>query len=249
MTRTMAVITFVFALMAPGGASAQLHRSLCADCHFANGGGPDPRHLTEWETSAHARADVGCEACHGGNPGTVENSLAHRTMVRGRGPESPLHPTNLPRTCGRCHAGPYVEFQKSRHDALLRGGASDGPTCSTCHGNTATYLLGPKALESQCNSCHGAGRKAPRAEYASNARVLLSGVRDVRALLNTAKPLIRHVKDTAARDALQYAYDQAVVPLTEAVEGGHAFVFDNAEQRLAVARMRAEALLERLANR
>jgi len=249
MTRTLAVVTFVCTLAAPALASAQLHRSLCADCHFANAGGPDPRHLSEWDTSEHARANVGCESCHGGKPDTVEKFLAHQPMVRGHGPESPVYPTNLPRTCGRCHAGPYVEFQKSRHDALLRGGATDGPTCATCHGNTATYLLSPKALESQCNACHGAGKKAPRPGYAANARALLTGVREVRTLLNTAQPLIKRVKDKATRDTLQYAYDQAVVPLTEAVYDGHAFVFDNAADRLGVARARAEALVVRLANR
>jgi hypothetical protein len=143
----------------------------------------------------------------------------------------------------------YVEFKKSRHAALFGEGIYEGPTCSTCHSTVAGHLLSPKALEGQCNTCHGATKKATRPEYAANARALLQNVRDVRELLNTAKPMITRVKDSARRTSLQYDYDQATVPLTEAVGGAHAFVFTNSEERLGVARARAEALLEKLADR
>jgi hypothetical protein len=248
MTRVLAALAFVGVLCVPTIASAQLHRSLCADCHYANGGGPAPQHLSEWESSAHARANVGCEACHGGKPDTVEPFLAHQTIVRG-GANSPLSAANLPRTCGRCHPDVYVEFKKSRHAALFSEGIHEGPTCSTCHSTVAGYLLSPKSLESQCNTCHGATKKTASPEYAANARALLQSVRDVRELLNTAKPMIKRVKDGAVRASLQYDYEQATVPLMEAVSGAHAFVFTNSEERLNVARARAEALLQKLADR
>jgi Cytochrome c554 and c-prime len=247
MTRVVAALTFVGVFCVSPIASAQPHRSLCADCHYANGGGPAPRHLSEWESSAHARANVGCEACHGGKPDTVEPFLAHQAIVRGRGAASPLSAANLPRTCGRCHPDVYVEFKKSRHAALFGEGIYEGPTCSTCHSTVAGYLLSPKALESQCNACHGANKKTARPEYAANARLLLQGVRDVRELLNTAKPVIKRVKDSTMRTSLQNDYDQATVPLMEAVAAAHAFVFTNSEERLNVARARSEALLQKLA--
>jgi hypothetical protein len=56
------------------------------------------------------------------------------------------------------------------------------------------------------------------------------------------------VKDETRRESLQYTYDQAEVPLIEAVLAGHSFVFDRLEERLGVARRRAETLLEQLAN-
>lgn len=158
-------------------ASAQ--PSLCADCHFANSGGPNPRHLHEWDLSAHGRASVGCEACHG---------------------------------------------------------------------DVAAYLLSPKGLESECNSCHGRGKKQERLEYAANARILLQGTRDTRTLLDGARRLIARVKDKALRESLQYDYDQALVPLQEAAHAGHSFIFDKKEERLGVAMARAEALTDRLAN-
>src|SRR5574342_1362135 len=158
MARALAALTFVCALSLSGLAAAQ-QRSLCADCHYANFGAPAPRHLSEWESSAHARANVGCEACHGGDPRTVEAFLAHQSIVRGTGPDSMVYSSNLPRTFGRCHADVYVQFKKSRHAALMTEGVHNGPTCSTCHGDVAAALLSPKALENQCNACHGANRK------------------------------------------------------------------------------------------
>jgi cytochrome c7-like protein/cytochrome c554/c'-like protein len=246
-TRVLALLSFVL-LSSSAPLFAQLHRSLCADCHYANLGRPNPSHLHEWDSSAHQRAGIGCEACHGGNPTTVEPFLAHQSIVRGHGLDSPVHPSNLPRTCGRCHAGPYIAFQKSKHDALLRTGDRSGPTCSTCHGTAAAQLLNPKALESQCNSCHGKGKKFERLEYADGARVLLQGMREVRQLLETAQPMIKRADDERLRTALQYAFEQAQVPLVEAARDAHSFYFTDSQERLAVARARANALLQRLAS-
>lgn len=242
----VSALLFLFCSMLP--ASAQLQSSLCADCHFANGGGPDPRHLSDWDLSAHGRENVGCESCHGGNPRESEAVLAHRSMVRGRGIDSPLNPRNLPRTCGKCHTGPLVDFQKSRHYALLMSGNADAPTCSTCHDTVGAQLPSPKTLESTCNGCHGQGRRFERAEYAAAARLLLQRVHDIRALLNTAKRQIKRVSDKKLRASLQYDYEQAEVPLIEAVHYAHAFVFADTEERLEVAARRADALDDRLAN-
>jgi hypothetical protein len=229
-------------------ATAQLQRSMCADCHFANLGGPSPRHLADWDVSSHSRNDVGCEKCHGGNPATVESFAAHQTIVRGRGLDSPINPRNLPRTCGACHQGPFVEFQTSKHYLLLLNGDPSAPTCSTCHGTVETTLLSPKGLESQCNECHGRGKKDARPEFGANARILMTQVRETRSMLDNVKPLIKRVKDENLRSSLQYDYDQAQVPLKEAVYAGHTFVFGNLEERLLVARNRADALIDRIAN-
>lgn len=246
-TRFIGVLLFVV-LWYPASAVAQLHPSLCADCHYANGGRPNPSHLHEWDASAHERAGIGCDGCHGGNPNTVDSFLAHQTIVRGRDVESPIHAANLPRTCGRCHSGPYVAFQKSKHDALLRAGGDDGPTCSTCHGTASGHLLNPAALERQCNSCHGRGKKFERLEYAGSARMLQQGVREVRELLKTASPMIKRIRDDKLRSDLQHAFNQAEVPLIDAVRDAHSFVFTDSEERVGVARARADALLERIAN-
>jgi hypothetical protein len=228
--------------------AAQQERSLCADCHFANLGGPSPRHLADWESSPHGRNNIGCERCHGGNSNTVEAFPAHQAIVHGNGLDNPVNRRNLPRTCGGCHAGPFAEFQSSKHFTLLRNGDPDAPTCSTCHGEVAANLLSPKGLENQCNACHGRGKEHARPEYGANARLLLTQVRDARTILNYVKPLIERVKDEKLRTSLQADYGQAQVPLNEAIHAGHSFVFDNMQERLTVAIHRAEALSDRLAN-
>jgi hypothetical protein len=144
--------------------------------------------------------------------------------------------------------GQFVAFQDSGHFALLQEGSQDIPVCTTCHENVGARLLSPKGLAKQCSKCHEEDEIAPRPEYAVQGRQLLEGIREVRALLNEAEPLIRRVKDETRQEDLQYAYDQAEVPLIEAVLAGHSFIFERLEERLGVARRRAEALLERLAN-
>jgi hypothetical protein len=77
---------------------------------------------------------------------------------------------------------------------------------------------------------------------------MLQRVTDVRALLKTAERQIQRVKNKEIRASLQYDYQQAEVPVIEAVHYAHAFVFADTEERLAIAAKRAEALNERLAN-
>ena len=147
-----------------GPAEAQLApKSACGDCHFARPEAPARDHLLDWSTSPHGRNSVGCEKCHGGNPTTFESLPAHSGILRGENLRSPANRRNLPTTCGNCHVGPFVAFQNSRHYELLETGKENGPTCSTCHETVSGRLLKPKALEAQCNSCHGIDEIAPRA--------------------------------------------------------------------------------------
>jgi hypothetical protein len=65
---------------------------------------------------------VGCEKCHGGDATTFEPFLAHQGILNSMNPASPINRRNLSATCGTCHAGPFVAFQKSQHFALLNKG-------------------------------------------------------------------------------------------------------------------------------
>jgi len=47
---------------------------------------------------------------------------AHQGILHANNPASPVTRVNLPGTCGKCHAGPFAAFQKSRHYELVRGG-------------------------------------------------------------------------------------------------------------------------------
>jgi hypothetical protein len=250
------LLLFGFAgLLAAAPASAAAQTSRCADCHFANVGASGAqmstfaaRHLEEWDHSPHARANVGCEKCHGGDATTFESFRAHQGLLNSRNPASPINRANLPRTCGTCHTGPFVSFQKSRHYELLRAGNGDVPTCTTCHGEVGAHLLSPKALQSRCSTCHGATGIAPNTDRPADAQLLLTDVTAVRDSLDEARGLIGRVRDANRKAELEEQYRQAEVPLIEAVQAGHEFVYDNLRDRLSLARTRTDALLERLAN-
>jgi hypothetical protein len=232
-------------LMAP---AARAQSGSCVDCHFADPAAPEREHLGDWERSAHGRAGVGCEKCHGGDAASYDAALAHRGIRHSGNAASRVHRRSLPATCGTCHPGPFVHFQKSRHYALLRSGDNRVPTCATCHGAVASALPSPKILEAECQRCHGPKATAPRVDRAGSTRVLIEGVNESRRMLMTARPLIDRVNDPARQAQLREAYDQAEIPLIEAGRSVHEFVFDNLVERLATARRRLDALLAALAN-
>lgn len=253
MTRSLIVAPLLAAVLLlaagpPPAAAQALDQSRCADCHFANPGSVSPSHLSDWDLSAHARQQVGCEKCHGGDPKSFEPFLAHREILARNNPASPVHRWNLPKTCGTCHAGPYVNFQKSKHYELLRAGDRNVPTCTTCHGEVAGIRLSPKALQSQCAQCHGAGKIAPNTDFPAEGRIALEGLRETRALLKDVRVAIARVKDPARKKLLEDAAKQAEVPIVEATQAAHAFVFDQLNERLAVARNRLAVLFDRVAN-
>lgn len=223
-------------------------QSRCADCHFANLTAPARDHLQAWDRSAHSRNNIGCEKCHGGDATTFEAFQAHRNILNSANPASPANRRNLPVTCGTCHAGPFVAFQSSRHFALLQEGNLDVPVCTTCHGPVGARRPSPKTLEAECRRCHGPKGMASQPERAEAARTLYEAVNELRGLLDAAKPLISHITDKTRRNELEAMYQQTQVPLTEAVQAGHEFVYDNLKERLATARKRTEALLGQLAN-
>jgi hypothetical protein len=237
---TVAPIALILLIVAP--AAAQTVKSRCADCHLSAAAPPNLAHLADWEHSPHGRNDIGCEKCHGGDAATFESFIAHRSILAPRNPASPVHRRNVPATCGSCHPGPFVAFQNSRHYELLRQGDSHPPTCATCHGEVAARLLPAKSLARQCNSCHGADKVAPHTEYAESARMMLESIIDVRASMSAARRLIDRVPEGERRSRLEIAFEQAEVPLIQAVHDSHAFVFSSAVQRLAVSRERIEAL-------
>ena len=151
---------------------AMSQQSRCADCHFSRPDAPAADHLSDWDRSAHSRNNVGCEKCHGGNATTFEPFLAHRDILHSSNPSSPVNRRNLSTTCGACHAGPFVAFQKSQHFTLLAKGDSRVPVCTTCHGDAGYRRPSARALETQCAQCHGPNRMAPRSERAEAARTL-----------------------------------------------------------------------------
>ncbi len=240
----------VFLLGAPPDAAAQAPRTVsrCADCHIANPGSISGTHLAEWDLSAHGRRNVGCEACHGGDPTSFEPFVAHRGVLAQSNPASPVHRRNEPATCGACHTSAYTAFQRSRHYELLKTNDRNVPNCATCHGEVAGLRPSPQGLEAQCAQCHAAGRTAARPEYPARGRRAFEGLRDLRALLRDVRGAIARVKDPARRAGLEAEARLAEQPLTEATAAAHSYVYEHLDERLTLARTRLTALFDRVAN-
>lgn len=237
------------ALLTFASVAAAQPSNRCADCHYAQVNPPNPDHLLDWQRSAHARNSIGCERCHGGNATIFEPFLAHDGILDSSNRRSPVNRVNLPATCGSCHVGPFVAFQGSVHYQLLESRSEDGPTCSTCHDSVAGRLLSPKALESQCNACHGPREVAPRADRAKHAREMYEALRAVRSQLTLAKQMIKKVGDKQRRADLMDLYAGAEVPVTRAVNAGHRFVYDDLQAHLATAQQRVDRLMAAIGSR
>ena len=88
-----------------------------------------------------------CQSCHGSH-----NILSHNN------PQSPTFKSNVPKTCGTCHAKINDEYQTGVHGHAVMAGKLGAPVCSDCH--TAHAILQPTeaAFRMQstpiCGNCH-----------------------------------------------------------------------------------------------
>ncbi len=145
---------------------------LCASCH-ASEAKMRPYNLPVdqyalYQTSGHGRrlaqgdARVAvCSDCHG----------AH-DILSPSDPSSRVFPTNIPRTCGRCHGDSTLMVRgRGRPDAyrdylgsvhaheLLDRGNPRAPTCVSCHGVHGAAPPGAGDIAKVCGQCHTAERR------------------------------------------------------------------------------------------
>ena len=114
-----------------------------------------PNVFSMYEDSIHGLAlnDEGllvaanCESCHGSH-----HILSHKN------PASKTYKTNIPATCGECHAKIDADYEQGVHGKAIVKGNLKAPVCSDCH--TAHAILQPTeaAFRMQstpiCGSCH-----------------------------------------------------------------------------------------------
>ncbi len=103
----------------------------CIPCHREK----TPAAVRQWEASAHARAKIGCEKCHGTD---------HDKMLKG---EAKVTMT----ACSPCHQKAYDTHRNSRHGMGLHSGWG-------CTRNL------PNRNPSECAFCHEAGSTIPKSE-------------------------------------------------------------------------------------
>ena len=88
-----------------------------------------------------------CQSCHGSH-----HILSHTN------PASPTYKTNIPATCGKCHAKIDMEYEMGVHGKAVKKGDLKAPVCTDCH--TAHAIARPTDAEFRmqstpvCGSCH-----------------------------------------------------------------------------------------------
>ncbi len=84
-----------------------------------------------------------CSSCHGSH-----HILSHED------PKSSTYRTNIPKTCGSCHAGILSRYMAGIHGKAMANGNASAPVCTDCH--TAHAIAAPTMAESTpvCGSCH-----------------------------------------------------------------------------------------------
>jgi hypothetical protein len=145
-------VLLLVALVVPARAAWEANH--CVTCHETERLPISLGHsFEEWRASAHARGGVGCERCHGGDPGASDATLAHRGVLPVSDPESLVNAKHLPRTCGACHTKELQAYAGTVH-AKEVAEHGRGATCFTCHGSMATSLPSPAELSARCGVCH-----------------------------------------------------------------------------------------------
>ena len=129
------------------------HSPSQCDCHFAQNTVPESGPSVGSDRSPHAKNNVGCEKCHGGNSTVFESSLRIAGILNWGTRRVPCIAPTSRRRKAEAAVGPFVAFQdSSQHYQLLKTGVDRGPTCSTCHDAVADDLLSPKRSRNSATS-------------------------------------------------------------------------------------------------
>jgi hypothetical protein len=125
-----------------------------------------------WQDDVHARAGIGCDVCHGGDPTQEDSDLAKH---RDSGYRGELSAQQITSSCGGCHAdieymrsrNPLLptdqleKYQTSEHGRLLAKGETRVANCASCHGahgvrevNDATSPVYAANVPATCGRCH-----------------------------------------------------------------------------------------------
>jgi predicted CXXCH cytochrome family protein len=141
----------------------------CARCHsdaaFMRNFDPAIRvdQEAQYRQSHHGKKLAGgdakvatCSSCHG-----------NHGVKSADDPTSPVYPTHVPDTCGRCHGDPkamegrkiptdvVAKFRSSVHGrALLERGDLAAPACNSCHGNHGATPPEVANVANVCGTCH-----------------------------------------------------------------------------------------------
>jgi cytochrome c3-like protein len=120
----------------------------CVKCHI-QATGRAAEVVGIHRASTHAKVEVSCNGCHGGDPAQVDKLKAHSRKYVGK-PDR----TGVLSMCGKCHGPQLDQFKTSRHFPESQG--VPRLDCADCHGahsigNPPEYF----SLAQYCAGCHG----------------------------------------------------------------------------------------------
>lgn len=145
----------------------------CGHCHsnpeYMRQFSPSPRSDQEaiyWTSGHGQRLKAGdqevatCVSCHGHHDIKAVDDLV-----------SPVYPTRVATTCGKCHSNAQLmdkrtyhgtaightqaeDWKKSVHAQAMAKGDTSAPTCNDCHGNHGALPPEVGSVANACGSCH-----------------------------------------------------------------------------------------------
>jgi hypothetical protein len=156
----MMISVFLTIFLAGSVVAGQPASGQCALCH--------PAERVAFEHSIHAKEEIRCTDCHGGNAEARDIKPAHggnfRTLTDRK---------SIPELCATCHSNssmmrPYnlpteqfLIYQTSNHGQALARGLDTAAVCSDCHGahdilpaTDPASRVYPRNLADTCASCH-----------------------------------------------------------------------------------------------
>ncbi|MDL1950800.1 hypothetical protein FBQ97_13435 [Acidobacteria bacterium ACD] len=143
----------------------------CLGCHsdarrFAGRPGENGLAPANFEDSIHGRAlekaglsvAPNCADCH--HPHDVR---------RASDPESPVHRTAIPSTCGKCHEKILGHYSEGVHGTAMAKGNPKAPVCADCHSAHEIRQVDAAAWKvsvvRECGTCHEASLSTYRDTY------------------------------------------------------------------------------------
>ncbi len=185
----------------------------CFNCHETlarQHGRPARDHIT----SAHFRATVSCQECHGGDPTKDDSEEAHNKEM---GYIGKMTSDDMNERCGKCHTHEVATFKASKHFPDHEG--VDKVTCMLCHGS---HDIGarPESFKwtANCAQCHATGKSpvlpAEIIAMTDSKDALHDALRQLRYKL-TNKPFPKEIMDPY-REVRQITAD--IVHATKAKE-------------------------------
>ena len=143
----------------------------CLDCHSAL---PEPQGVTQekFAQDIHAQKGLTCASCHGGDPTSMDMTVA---MSKAKGWKGHIDKKQVPALCGSCHSDPNFmkqynpglrtdqlsQYHTSMHGKQLAAGNSKVAVCTDCHSvhdikppSDQHSTVYPLNVAKTCSKCH-----------------------------------------------------------------------------------------------